>query len=178
MTTLVPLQRPACLRRLFGGDRLLVALVFVTCVFTVPRLLSLLTTAHFVAQESASIYVAVQNGGNGFDLVGMKAPVTLQTRAFVADGDKPSAPNSTEAADRVRILRRDDASTLMETVWSNDDYAITSRYRVAGEQVSPVSRQTFGVPHVLMGLPIAAVVALASKVALARRRSYRALQGA
>lgn len=99
MTTPISSKRPPWLRRLFAGDRALVAL------------------------------------------------------AFVANGDKPSAPNSTEASGRVRALTRDDAGPTMETVWSNDDYVITSRYHVEGQHVSPVSRQTWGYRREASGLP-------------------------
>lgn len=176
MTTPDPSKRHSWLRRLFGGDRALAVLAFVICFFTVPRLLSLLTTARFKAQDSANIYVAVQHGGDGFDLVGVRAPLMLQTPAFVADGDKPGAPDSSEATDRVRVLRRDDAGPLMETVWSNDDHVVTSRYRVTGQQVTAVSCRTFGPAHAFMGVLIAAVVALVLAFALARRRRHRALK--
>jgi hypothetical protein len=175
MTAQPPLKRSWWLRRLFTRDGLVVALIFVVCAFTLPRLLSLLTIAHFETKEQANIYVAVQHAGDGFDLVGVKAPVTLPATVFVADGSKPSGPSGTETTDRVHVLKRDGASTLIETVWSNDDYVITSRYRVAGQQISPVSRQTFGTPQAAQGLMIAAILALVLKFMLARRRSSRAL---
>ncbi len=176
MTTLQPPQPPAWLRRLLRSDRALVVLVFVVCLFTVPRVLSLLTTEHFEGHELARIYVAVQRDIGGFDLVALEAPAILETPAYVADGGKPSEPNAAEDTDRVRVLKRDDTGTLMETVWSNDDYVVMSRYHVSGKRVSPVSRQTYGLPNALMGLFIAAVVALALKFALARWRTYRALK--
>jgi hypothetical protein len=178
MTTPTPLTRLPLLRRLFVGDRALVALVLVIGFFTVPRLLSLLMTTHFEAQDSAILYVAVQDAGNGFDLTALRTPVLLQTPAFVTDGDKPSAPGSTEAADPVRVLARDGAGPLMETVWSNDDYVVTSRYRVTGQRLHPVSRQTFGDPHATLGALISVVISTALASVLARRRRHRELERA
>ena len=102
----------------------------------------------------------------------------MAAAVFAADGDKPSEPGSAAATDQVRVLRRDDAGLLMETVWSNDDHVITSRYRVTGQQVSAVSSRIFGPQHAVMGVLIAAGVALALAFALAWRRRYRALEGA
>jgi len=56
----------------------------------------------------------------------------------------------------------------METVCSNGDYLVTSRYRVAGHQLSAISRQTLGLGHAAQGLLIAAVVALSLALVLGR----------
>ena len=167
-------ERPSWLRRLFAADALVVALVFVACAFALPRMLSLLTLEHFEPGEPANLYVAVRRADDGFDLVGVKTPATLPAPAFVADGSKPSAPGSTEATDRVRVLDSDDPGILMETVWSNDDEVITSRYRVAGRHVWSVSRRTFGVPQAVLGLAIAVILAGVAKLVLVWRRASRA----
>ena len=169
------LNLPAPLRRALPGGRVSRVLVFLLCCLTMPRLASWLMTEHFQARGEPYLYVATRHG-DSFDLVSLKTPATLPSLAFVANGDKPSPPNSAEATQRVRVLGQDASGTLVETAWSNDDYVITSRYRVTGLQVVPVSRRTAGIPQALLGFVIAVVVTRAMKFAQSRWRKSRDAQ--
>ena len=72
----------------------------------------------------------------------------------------------------------DRASSLMETVWSNDDDVVTSRHRVADGQVVPISRKVFGLAQAFLGALIAAALAPASWPLRAWRRRARAAKSA
>ena len=156
-------------RRLLTSNGLIVGLVFLGCALALPRLLSRLQIERFEASQPADLYVAMPHG-DSFDLVALKAPSALPAAPFVGSRDKPGAPENAESTDRVRVVRSDGAGTLLETVWSNDDHVVTSRYRVTGQQVFGVSRQVFGVPQAFQGLLAAAVIAIALRAALRRWR--------
>ena len=145
-------------------------LVFVVCVATIPRILAVVMANHYDASEQANMHVAVARG-SGFELVRTRLPATMLPAVIVGDLAQPSAPAATEALDRVRVVRRDTAGTLIETVWSSNDYVITSRYLVRGQAVTPVWQKIFGIGHAMLGLLLSVVIALAYRGLAGRRQS-------
>lgn len=147
-------------------------LVFLVCAMAIPRILAIVMARHYETSEQANMHIAVARG-SGFELVRTRLPATMLPQVFVGDLAQPSAPAATEAFDRVRVVHRDTSGTLIETVWSNDDYVITSRYLVRGQAVTPVWQKIFGLGQAMLGLLLSSVIALAYR-GLAGRRSSTA----
>jgi len=143
--------------------------IFTVAALTLPHWVSVATTKYYEVGESERMFVAVKDGKGTLILDPIRVPETLEKEPFLANGDVPNTPDGRDAPDRVRIVDSGQAGAVMETVRSDRYAALTSRYRVNGRRITPVSQTSFGVLDELAGALLAAALALAFRALVGHR---------
>ncbi|NLR74160.1 hypothetical protein [Leeia aquatica] len=143
----------------FPHSKLAFLCVFLLLMFLLPRLLSWLSATDYQpgAVPSGLFQVAVSSHtGKPFELVSLqeaRSPA-LAGRTLWTQAARFSEGGGIREAE-VRIVAQSPQGTLIETIDSDDDLTLTSRYRVTAGRIEPVSLQTFSPGHVMSGILLA-----------------------
>jgi hypothetical protein len=124
--------------------------IYMACQFGLPPLVADLTTTHFASDGHARMWIAVQRG-SGFELLGVGMPQTpdkglLEGKVlYLRSADGPVRDPTSHEEQRVRLIRRDAAGVLMETVRIEGSADLTCTYLVTDSAVLPVSQKSYGI---------------------------------
>lgn len=142
----------------FSRSKIVFLLVLLPCLFLFPRIVSLLDTKWFTPGElpNGPFYVAraTISTEQPFELVLFSE--TLRSASFFTCPRRDLTVHIGEfEIIECHVLEQTDSAVVIETVKSDDDYTITSRYRIEGRRISPLMRRIFGPGHGMTGFALA-----------------------
>jgi hypothetical protein len=135
-------------------------IVLALCIFTFPRLISILHAQTFKAGETPSshFFVAVfhEGGKPSFQLIPFK-DASAGGKDFYAKKDSETLQTGEFEFSTYRVLEQSGRRRVIETVQKTDDYTFTSQYKVENGRVIPLRYQVFGLGEFFSGFVLAII---------------------
>lgn len=145
-------------------SKISIALLFVLCAFSFPRLLSVLSTDTFSPGDrpSALFFVAVvkEGGDQAFELIPF-GQAMQEGRSLWARPTDLTIQTGEFSTIEYHVREQDQDGLLIETASMDDDYRIFSRYRLEDGHIVPLTRTVFGIGHGFAGFTLAGLVCAA-----------------
>lgn len=139
-------------------SRIVFVLTLVPLVLFFSRAASLFGAKTFSPGDApaAPFFVAVmpRDSAAPFDLVSFKEALESNRALFLSPRDSETLPGKREVH-KYRVLRGSQGALVVETVKADDDYTITSRYRIDRGRPIALESRVYGPEHGFAGFALA-----------------------
>jgi hypothetical protein len=156
-------------------------LLFIPCFFLFPRLISLFGAKSFSNGEapSATFFVAIatDTANKSFELVPFDYAIASNRSYFPPENASVIQVGEFET-NEYRVLSQSPVAAVIETVKKDDDYTITSQYRVDGRRITPLKQRLLGPGHGFAGVLMAYIFCASFFYLLRRFTEHRDINSA